>query len=51
MSFFIKIISLYNPINFVAVLNPTSLASLVVEVGTRHSYQILFIELRYCTFV
>ena len=41
MSLFIKIISLYNPINFFAILYPTSLANLVVEVGTRHCYQIL----------
>ena len=37
----IKIISLYNPIKFLANLYPTSLVNLVVEVGTRHSHQIL----------
>ena len=36
-----KIFSLYNPIEFLAILYPTSLANLVVEVGTRHSHQIL----------
>ena len=41
MSLFIKIVSLHNPINFFANLHPTSLANLVVEVGTRHSRQIL----------
>ena len=41
MSLFIKIISLYNPIHFLAILYPTSLANLVVEVGTRHSQQML----------
>ena len=43
MSLIIKIISLYNPINFFAILYPTSLANLVVGVGTRHSHQILLI--------
>ena len=37
-----KIISLYNPIDFFAILYPKSLANLVVAVGTRHSHQILF---------
>ena len=41
MSLFTKIISLYNPIKFLAILYPTSLANLVVKVGTRHSHQIL----------
>ena len=41
MSLFIKIISLYNPIHFFAILYPASLANLVVEVRTRHSHQIL----------
>ena len=41
MSSFINIISLYNPFNFFAILYPTSLANLVVEVGTRHSHQFL----------
>ena len=41
MSSFIKIISLYNPNNFVAILYATSPANLVVEMGTRHSHQIL----------
>ena len=35
-----KIFSLYNTV----ILYPTSLANLVVEVGTRHSHQILFIH-------
>ena len=44
MSMFIKIISLYKPINIFAILHPTSLANLVVvEVGTRHSHQILLV--------
>ena len=43
MSLFIKMISLYKPINFLAILYPISLANLVVEVGTRHSHQILLI--------
>ena len=34
-------ISLHNPINFLAVLYPKSLANLVAEVGTRHSHQTL----------
>ena len=33
--------SLYNPIKFLAILYPISLANLVVEVGTKHSHQIL----------
>ena len=33
--------SLYNPIKFLAILYPKSLATLVVGVGTRHSHQIL----------
>ena len=42
MSLFIKDISLYNqPYYFFAILYPTSLVNLVVEVGTRHSHQIL----------
>ena len=41
MSLFIKIISLYKAIHFFAILYPTSLANLVVEVGTRHSQHIL----------
>ena len=36
-----KIISLYSPINFLAIVYPTSLANLVAEVGTSHSHQIL----------
>ena len=44
MSSFIKIISLYNPFHFWANLCPTSLASLVVEVRTRHSHQILLVR-------
>ena len=36
-----KIISFYNPIKFLAILYPTSQVNLVVEVGTRHSHQIL----------
>ena len=44
MSLFIKSISLYNLIKFVAILYPKSLVNLVVEVGTRHSisHQMLF---------
>ena len=41
MSLFIKNISLYNPIEFLGILYSTSLVNLVVEVGTRHSHQIL----------
>ena len=41
MSFFINSFFLYNPIKFLAILYPKSLANLVVEVGTRHSHQIL----------
>ena len=40
-----KIISLYNPINFCHFV-PTSLANLVVQVGTRHSHHILLIIIR-----
>ena len=47
MSLFMKSISLYNPIKFLAILYPTSLTNLMVEVGTRHSHQTLFI---YVTF-
>ena len=36
-----EIISLYNPIKFLAILYSTSLANLVVEVGIRYSHQIL----------
>ena len=45
MSLFIKIISLYKPIHFLAILYPTSLANLVVEVGTWHSHQILLFSI------
>ena len=48
MSLFMKIISLYNPIHIFAILYPTLLANLVVEVGTRHSHQIL-LDLREST--
>ena len=41
----LKIISLYDPIKFLAILYPTPLANLVVEVGTRHSHQILLLKL------
>ena len=41
----IKTFSLYNPIKFLAILYPKSLANLLVEVGTRHSHQILFMGL------
>ena len=37
----LKNISLYNPINSLAILYPTSVAKLGVEAGTRHSHQIL----------
>ena len=43
MSVFIKNISIYNRIQFLATLYPTSLENLVVEVGTRHSHQILLL--------
>ena len=36
-----KIISLYNPIKFMAILYPTSLVNMVVEVGSRCRHQIL----------
>ena len=36
-----KLFSSYNPIKHLAILYPTSLANLVVEVGTGHSHQIL----------
>ena len=39
-----KNIFLVLPINFLAILYPTSLANLVVELGTRHSHQILLID-------
>ena len=39
-----KKISLHNPIHSLAILYPTSLANLVVEVGTRHSRQILLFK-------
>ena len=35
----------YNPIKFLAILYPKSLANLVVEMGTRHSRQILLDQL------
>ena len=38
---FVKIISFHNPINLFAILYPTSLPNLVVEVGTRHGHQFL----------
>ena len=37
----LKIFFLYNPIKFLAILYPKSLANLEVEEGTRHSHQIL----------
>ena len=45
MSLFIKVISLYNSIIFLAILYSTSLANQVVEVGTRHSHQILLYDM------
>ena len=42
MSLFIQVFSLHNPIKFLAILHPKSLANLVVEVRTRHSPEILF---------
>ena len=39
-----NIFLLYNPINFLAILHPTTLANLVVEVETRHSHQILLFQ-------
>ena len=41
MSLLINIIFIYNPINFLAILYPTSLANLVVAVGARHTHQTL----------
>ena len=35
---------IYNPIKFLAILYPKSLANRVVEVGTRHNHQILLIR-------
>ena len=35
-----KVVSLYNPIKFLVILYPKSLANLVVDVGTRHIHQI-----------
>ena len=35
------VLSLYNPIKFLVILYPKSLANMVVEVGTRHCHQIL----------
>ena len=46
MSLFMKLFSLCNPIQFSAILYPTSLANLVVEVEARHSHTILFINLK-----
>ena len=42
MSLFIINIFLYNHIQFLAILYPTPLANMVVQVGTRHCHQILF---------
>ena len=39
-----KHFSLYNPITFLADLYPKSLANLVVEMGIRHSHQILLVH-------
>ena len=39
-----KVFSLYNSIKFFTIQYPTSLANLVVEVGTRHSHQILLVN-------
>ena len=36
-----KAFSLYNPIKFLVILYPKSRANLVVEVGTRHSHQVI----------
>ena len=41
MSLFIKIFSLYNPIRFLAILYPKSPSNLMVDVGIRHSHQLL----------
>ena len=53
MSLFIKVFSLYNPIKFLAILYPKSLANLVVEVGIRQSHQILLTvhDKNYCMHV
>ena len=45
MSLFIKVLFLYNPIKFLAILYPKSLANLVAEVGTRHSHQMELLKL------
>ena len=45
MSLFIKNIFLVQLYLILAILYPTSLANLVVEVGTRHSHQTLLKEL------
>ena len=44
MSLFIKNIFLVQLCLILAILYPTSLANLVVEVGTRHSHQTLLKE-------
>ena len=41
MSLFITNISLCDPIKFLAILYPKSLVNLVIEVGNKHSHQIL----------
>ena len=48
-----KVFSLYNPIKFLAILYPKSLANLVVEVGIRQSQQILLTvhDKNYCMHV
>ena len=48
MSLFIKNIFLVQLCLILAILYPTSLANLVVEVGTRHSHQTLFIHTFSC---
>ena len=45
MSLFIKSISFYNPIKYLAILYPKLPANLVVDVGTRHSHQILLLAI------
>ena len=51
MSLFKKIVSLYNIIYFFVILCPTSLASLVTEVATGHSHQILLESTIQCSAV
>ena len=51
MLLFIKRLSLFNPIKFLVILYPKSLANLVVEMGTRHSHHILFADISHAPLV